>query len=337
MEKLCPAILGIITLVLLCAGAFSPGWIAIGDTTSLRGIEGHDTSGSVDVHMGLYYLVVVGKNFTTAVGYKEVSGFSVLGLGFLEYQIETILGMVLCFISVILTFIYKKEGTNGVLVAIIIMYIIAGISTVVAVGRWLSGVILISTYTNLKMIVPYSLILSGLGAIFCGVIMICTSCMFCQHNAARRPAQGGQVFSDVPMTGYPQTQPYTQGPPSYGQPQDNKGYGYNYSNNSGLPPVERRRRRRQRRWWTRPWLSPERRCSFGLYDQLMTELRREDRQSFVHFLRMPTEMFDEILQVGPRIAKQNTFYRNPLEPGLKLAITLRHLASGAKYRSMQYG
>ncbi|CAG2228170.1 unnamed protein product [Mytilus edulis] len=107
--------------------------------------------------------------------------------------------------------------------------------------------------------------------------------------------------------------------------------------NINLIAVERRRRRRQRRWWTRPWLSPERRCSFGLYDQLMTELRREDRQSFVHFLRMPTEMFDEILQVGPRIAKKNTFYRNPLEPGLKLAITLRHLASGAKYRSMQYG
>ncbi|VDI82554.1 Hypothetical predicted protein [Mytilus galloprovincialis] len=79
--------------------------------------------------------------------------------------------------------------------------------------------------------------------------------------------------------------------------------------------VEKRRRRRQRRWWTRPWLSPERRRSFGLYDQLMTKLRREDRQSFLHFLRMPTEMFDEILQrVGPRIAKQNTFYKNPLEP-----------------------
>ncbi|CAG2229278.1 unnamed protein product [Mytilus edulis] len=107
--------------------------------------------------------------------------------------------------------------------------------------------------------------------------------------------------------------------------------------NINLIAVERRRRRRQRRWWTRPWLSPERRRSFGLFDQLMTELRREDRQSFVHFIRMPTEMFDEILQVGPRIAKQNTFYRNPLEPGLKLAIKLRHLASGAKYRSMQYG
>ncbi|VDI45911.1 Hypothetical predicted protein [Mytilus galloprovincialis] len=44
------------------------------------------------------------------------------------------------------------------------------------------------------------------------------------------------------------------------------------------------------------WLSPERRRSFGLHDQLMTERRREDRHSFVHFLRMPTEMFDEILQ-----------------------------------------
>ena len=54
--------------------------------------------------------------------------------------------------------------------------------------------------------------------------------------------------------------------------------------NINLIAVERRRRRRQRRWWTRPWLSPERRRSFGLYDQLMTELRREDRQSFLHWL-----------------------------------------------------
>ena len=49
--------------------------------------------------------------------------------------------------------------------------------------------------------------------------------------------------------------------------------------NINLIAVERRRRRRQRRWWTRQWLSPERRRSFGLYDQLMTELRREDRRT----------------------------------------------------------
>ena len=100
----------------------------------------------------------------------------------------------------------------------------------------------------------------------------------------------------------------------------------------------RRRRRRQRRWWSRAWLSPERRLQFGLYDQLMMELRREDQRSFMNFMRMPTEMFDEILdRVGPRIAKQHTFWRAPLDPGMKLAITLRRLASGTKYRNMQFG
>ena len=55
-------------------------------------------------------------------------------------------------------------------------------------------------------------------------------------------------------------------------------------------------------------------------------------------MRMPPEMYDELLRrVGPRITKQNTKYRLPLDPGLKLAVTLRHLASGTKYSDMQYG
>ena len=43
--------------------------------------------------------------------------------------------------------------------------------------------------------------------------------------------------------------------------------------------VRRGRRRQRRRWWSRAWLSPERRRQFGLYDQLMVELRREDCDS----------------------------------------------------------
>ena len=40
----------------------------------------------------------------------------------------------------------------------------------------------------------------------------------------------------------------------------------------------------------------------------------------MNFMRMPTEMFDEILdRVGPKIAKQHTFWRAPLDPGMKLA------------------
>ena len=97
------------------------------------------------------------------------------------------------------------------------------------------------------------------------------------------------------------------------------------------------KKRRRRRWWCRSWLSPERRRHFGLYDQLMTELRREDQKAFVNFLRISPEMFDEILErVGPRITRQRTHYRDPLHPGLKLAITLRHLASGSKYANMKF-
>ena len=46
----------------------------------------------------------------------------------------------------------------------------------------------------------------------------------------------------------------------------------------------------RRRWWSRAWLSPERRLEFGLYDQLMIELRREDQRSFVCRTRISTWM-----------------------------------------------
>ena len=54
-------------------------------------------------------------------------------------------------------------------------------------------------------------------------------------------------------------------------------------------------------------------------------------------MRMPPAMFDELVQrLTPRLTKQDTNYRASLEPGLKVAITLRHLASGNTYRNMQY-
>ncbi len=96
-----------------------------------------------------------------------------------------------------------------------------------------------------------------------------------------------------------------------------------------------RRGQRGRRQWTRGWIL--RRRKFGLYDQLMVELRREDRPAFENFMRMPPELYDEVLlRIEHRLTKQYTFFREPLEPGLKLAITLRHLASGAKYSDMKF-
>ena len=99
---------------------------------------------------------------------------------------------------------------------------------------------------------------------------------------------------------------------------------------AGVLVMMRRRRWRQRRasnFWVRPWLQTERRLLYGHYDRLMEELRQEDQQSFFNFIRMPPEMFDELLnRVGPRIQLQDTNFRRALEPGLKLAVTLRHLS-----------
>ena len=69
----------------------------------------------------------------------------------------------------------------------------------------------------------------------------------------------------------------------------------------------------------------------------MVELRAEDQAPFISFLRMPSAMFDELFErVGPRLTKRYTACRNPLESGLKLVLTLRHLASRQKNSSMKF-
>ena len=95
----------------------------------------------------------------------------------------------------------------------------------------------------------------------------------------------------------------------------------------------RRRRKRgprkRRQWWVRPWGSGDRRLLFGHFDNLMSELRVEDPYSYFNFLRMSAAMFEELLtRLTPRIQKQDTNYRKAHSPGLKLAITLRYMATG---------
>jgi len=61
---------------------------------------------------------------------------------------------------------------------------------------------------------------------------------------------------------------------------------------------------------------------------------KEDFKTIVH--GMQVAMFYELLQgIIPKIQK-TTCYRKPLEPGLKLAITLRYLAAGNSCKSLHY-
>lgn len=74
----------------------------------------------------------------------------------------------------------------------------------------------------------------------------------------------------------------------------------------------------------------------GQYDTLFQELDRECQGDYMNFIRLDRNVFHEVLQrVAPRIA-MNDRYRQPLDPGMKLVITLRHLATGDSYRSLEY-
>ena len=98
---------------------------------------------------------------------------------------------------------------------------------------------------------------------------------------------------------------------------------------------QRQKKKRQRALWIRPWLL--RRPSYGHYENLIREMALEDHKCFYNFMRMDKDMFNELLQrIGPRIQKKDTWYRKSLDPGLRLAITLRFLATGDNLNLIYY-
>ena len=98
---------------------------------------------------------------------------------------------------------------------------------------------------------------------------------------------------------------------------------------------QRRRWRRPRHFWVRTWIG--RRLDFGQYHNVMTELEWEHNGDFTNYMRMDRAMFHELLQrLSLRLMKKNTNCWAALQPGLKLAITLRFLAIGATYHSLSF-
>ena len=69
----------------------------------------------------------------------------------------------------------------------------------------------------------------------------------------------------------------------------------------------------------------------------MLMLKLNDPMAYRNFIRMPPELFHELEQrLGPEIQRERTWMKDPLSPGLKLAVTLRHLASADSYSTLQF-
>ncbi|XP_060566390.1 uncharacterized protein LOC132725307 [Ruditapes philippinarum] len=91
---------------------------------------------------------------------------------------------------------------------------------------------------------------------------------------------------------------------------------------------------RNRRYWVKPWIY--RREQLGQYDTLMRELREEDPEAIINYMRLPMELYDEVLaRITPSITKQD----NKIPGGGKPLIqdcTMQHLASGDSYSSIKW-
>ena len=99
----------------------------------------------------------------------------------------------------------------------------------------------------------------------------------------------------------------------------------------------RRGQRRQRRYWVRPWLSQAECEEEGEYSRLKLTLELDDPMAYRNFIRKPPELFQELEQrLGPEIQRGRTWMKDPLSPELKLAVTLRHLACGDSYPTLQF-
>ncbi|KAF6034082.1 hypothetical protein EB796_007607 [Bugula neritina] len=90
----------------------------------------------------------------------------------------------------------------------------------------------------------------------------------------------------------------------------------------------------KRKYWVHP--INLKRNKFGLCSTLLPELREQNAESrHKSYFRMSVEKFDYLLRlVAPILTQQDTNMRQAIEPTLKLAITLHHLAEGNSHKSI---
>lgn len=99
--------------------------------------------------------------------------------------------------------------------------------------------------------------------------------------------------------------------------------------------IKKKKKKPIKRLWVRPWIS--RRDGQGINTILLRELELEDPQSYRNYLRMDNETFRYLAsKVAALIKKQKTHLRNPISVDERLSVTLRFLATGESFSSLQY-
>lgn len=100
---------------------------------------------------------------------------------------------------------------------------------------------------------------------------------------------------------------------------------------------EQQQIRQRRRIWTRKWILRRNHELQGTIHLAHIELRIEDTEYFHRFFRMRGDLFDRLVElVTPYTQRQNTNMRECISPKERLSVTLRFLATGESYRSLEH-
>ena len=102
----------------------------------------------------------------------------------------------------------------------------------------------------------------------------------------------------------------------------------------GLPVT---RQRRHRRYRFRPWPTRAELEEDGQYSRPMPMHHLNDSMAHRNFIQMPSELYQELEQrITAEFQRDRTLMRDPISPGVKLAVTLRYLATGDSNTTLQY-
>ena len=75
----------------------------------------------------------------------------------------------------------------------------------------------------------------------------------------------------------------------------------------------------------------------GAYDNIVLDIFLHDEEGFRHFIRMNYEQFIDVTEmIAPIVSKTDTVMRKAICPKQRLAWTLRFLATGESFRSLEY-
>ncbi|XP_028393182.1 protein ANTAGONIST OF LIKE HETEROCHROMATIN PROTEIN 1-like [Dendronephthya gigantea] len=94
------------------------------------------------------------------------------------------------------------------------------------------------------------------------------------------------------------------------------------------------RRRKRRTVWIKSWIAT--RKTLGAFHCLLKDLKN-DPEHFLNYLRLNLDTFEQLVEkLHPLLKKKDTCMRDAISPSEQLAVTLRFLATGESYTSLQY-